>query len=192
MSAVSFALMILVSPALGAFPSSLPIDTASLDDLIAGRDVCGDAENRDSCLRVIECAQVDPSLECTAAEPVWVTDPARGGSGGHEILFRRVLPVPAGPHPNPSSLKVSTARLVGSAVFQQLPSAAALYDKSQVTREHAEHCSTRYCTIPAALYGVNDADVSYPSSKSKVAPAARPSARPPLRQPAPPTRAAQG
>ena len=49
MSAISFALMFLVSPALGTFPSSLPIDWASLDDLIAGRDVCGDAENCDSC-----------------------------------------------------------------------------------------------------------------------------------------------
>ena len=135
--------MFAIAPALGAFPSSLPIDSASLDDLIAGRDVCGDAKNRESCLRVIDCAEVDPILECTAAEPVWLPDPARGGSSGHELLFRRVLPVPARPHPNEGGLKESQARLVGSQVHAALPSAAALYDKSQVKKAHAEHCSTR-------------------------------------------------
>jgi len=159
--------MFAIAPALGAFPSSLPIDSASLDDLIAGRDVCGDAKNRESCLRVIDCAEVDPILECTAAEPVWLPDPARGGSSGHELLFRRVLPVPARPHPNEGGLKESQARLVGSQVHAALPSAAALYDKSQVKKAHAEHCSTRYCTIPAALYLVSDAGIAYPSCKTK-------------------------
>ena len=104
MSAMALASMLLISPALGALPSSLPIDSQSLDDLLAGRDVCGDADNRESCLRVIDCAEMDPLLACTAEEPVWLPDPAHGGTGGSEVLFRRVLPLLAGPHPNKGSL----------------------------------------------------------------------------------------
>ena len=163
-----FAVLLVLHPALGAFPSSLPIDLASLDALLAGQDVCGDADHRESCLRVADCAKMDPLVECTAADPVWLPDPARGGGGGLEVLFRRVLPVPAIPPPN--SLKESRNRVVSSAVHQQLPSAVALYDKSAVVKVHAEHCTTRYCVIPAALYLVHEAGVSYPSSKIKVRP----------------------
>eukprot|EP00966_Prymnesium_polylepis_P084557 1957675-Prymnesium_polylepis.1 len=55
-----FAVLLVLHPALGAFPSSLPIDLASLDALLAGQDVCGDADHRESCLRVADCAKMDP------------------------------------------------------------------------------------------------------------------------------------
>ena len=157
----------MLGAALGAFPSSLPIDSASLEALLAGQDVCGDASHRDSCLRVVDCADLDPVLECTAADPVWLPDPARA-TDGRELLFRRVLPLPAKPHPNEGSLKEAKSRLVGSPVFQRLPSAVALYDKSEVSKAHGEHCTARYCVIPAALYGFHEADVSFPSAKAKV------------------------
>ena len=159
--------MILISPALGALPSSLPIDSQSLDDLLAGRDVCGDAENRASCLQVIDCALADPLLGCSAENPVWTPGQARGGKDGREVLFRRVLPLPAGPHPNDGSLAQVRGRLVGSPAMQQLPSAVSLYDKSQA-KPHKEQCEARYCVIPAALYLVNEAGVAYPSCKIKV------------------------
>mmetsp|Transcript_3037 Transcript_3037/g.7819 ORF Transcript_3037/g.7819 Transcript_3037/m.7819 type:complete len:268 (+) Transcript_3037:185-988(+) len=166
-SARCFVLLIVLRPALGAFPSSLPIDRASLDALVAGEDVCGDANHRDSCLRVADCAELDPFVACTAADPVWLPDGAQGGNGGREVLFRRVLPVPATPHPNAGSLQKSKSRLVGSPAYQQLPSAVALYDTSAATKAHAEHCTARYCVIPAALYLVHEAEVSFPSSKIK-------------------------
>ena len=164
---VGFSLMLMLAPALGAFPTSLPIDSASLENLIAGRDVCGDAENRESCLRVADCADLDPLLACTTSEPVWLPDLAHG-SGVRDMLWRRVLPLPAGPHPNGGSLTQAKGRLVGSPAFQQMPSAVALYDKS-LQKAHAEHCEARYCSVPAALYLVNEAGISFPSSKTRVA-----------------------
>lgn len=164
MSARCSAVLIGLGAAVGAFPSSLPIDQASFDALIAGQDVCGDANHRDSCLRVADCAEVDPVVGCTAAEPVWLPDPTRGGVRD-EMLFRHVLPLPAGPHPNSGSLGTSKLLLVGSLTYQLLPSAVALYGKSAVSKTHSEHCSTRYCVIPAAIYTVVSAAVSYPSSK---------------------------
>ena len=164
---VGFSLMLMLAPALGAFPTSLPIDSASLENLIAGRDVCGDAENRESCLRVADCADLDPLLACTTSEPVWLPDLAHG-SGVRDMLWRRVLPLPAGPHPNGGSLTQAKGRLVGSPAFQQMPSAVALYDKSKVQKAHPEHCAARYCSVPAALYLVNEAGISFPSSKTKV------------------------
>ena len=41
---VGFSLLLMLAPALAALPISLPIDSASLSDLMAGRDVCGDAD----------------------------------------------------------------------------------------------------------------------------------------------------
>ena len=76
--------------------------------------------------------------------------------------------LPAGPHPNGGSLTQAKGRLVGSPAFQQMPSAVALYDKSQVQKAHPEHCEARYCSVPAALYLVNEAGISFPSSKTKV------------------------
>ena len=165
---VGFSLLLMLAPALAALPISLPIDSASLSDLMAGRDVCGDADNIESCLRVANCAELDPLVACTASEPVWLPDLSQGGIGGREMLWRRVLPMPAGPHPNSGSLALSMGRLVGSSTFQQMPSAVALYDKSQVQKAHPEHCEARYCSVPAALYGVNEAGISFPSSKTKV------------------------
>ena len=161
-------LMLTIAPALGALPASLPVDSGSLDALLSGEDVCGDADNRNACLRVMPCEDVDPLLSCSEAEPVWRADPALGGKGGREALFRRVLPVPAGPHPNTNSLADARGRVVGSAAYFVLPSAAALYDKPLVTKPHPEHCSARFCTIPAALYFVNEAGIAFPSCKFKV------------------------
>ena len=117
MGAMGLAVMITVAQVLGALPSSLPVDSASLDALMAGRDVCGDAENREACLLVAECDDVDPLLECTAAEPVWLPGTSRGGVGERDLLFRRVLPVPALPHPNYGSLTQSKNQVVGSPVY---------------------------------------------------------------------------
>ena len=114
---------------------------------------------------------VDPLLACSEAEPVWRADPKLGGTSGDEALFRRVLPVPGWPHPNLGSLSKVKARLVGSSVFFALPSAVALYDRNEVAKPHAQHCSTRYCVIPAAVYFVNEAGVAFPSSKVMVTPA---------------------
>ena len=76
-------------------------------------------------------------------------------------------PVPAGPRRNVDGLAAAKGRLVGSSAFQQMPSAVALYDKS-LQKAHPEHCAARYCSVPAALYLVNEAGISFPSSKTKV------------------------
>ena len=149
MGAMGLAVMITVAQVLGALPSSLPVDSASLDALMAGRDVCGDAENREACLLVAECDDVDPLLECTAAEPVWLPGTSRGGVGERDLLFRRVLPVPALPHPNYGSLTQSKNRVVGSPVYFAMPSVVALYDKSKMTKAHSQHCSAPGLPEPA-------------------------------------------
>lgn len=132
--------VLLAAPARGALPASLPIDHASLDALLTGDDVCGAAADAEACLISASCSEVDAALGCSAARPVWLPDAARGGPGGKFALFRRVLPVPAGPHPNEGSLQGGTAgRVVASATYFQLPSAVAMYDASA----RAVQCTSR-------------------------------------------------
>ena len=61
----------LVTPAHGAIGASVPINEASLEALLAGRDVCGDEAHVEACLVVIDCDEVDELVECSKEEPRW-------------------------------------------------------------------------------------------------------------------------
>ena len=83
------------------------------------------------------------------------------------MLWRKLLPLPAGPHPNEDALKASGKRLLcGTAAFFKLPRAVVLYEKP--SKPHAQHCSRRFCTVLNELRALHPTDVAFPSSKKPV------------------------
>jgi hypothetical protein len=97
---MTLAAVIGLRQAAGAFVECAYVDQTSLDALGSGRDICGDGAHANACLRVIPCADVDPALECTEADPVWRPDPTALAAGGKTLAFHAVLPAHDCAHKN--------------------------------------------------------------------------------------------
>lgn len=124
----------------GAVPAAIPIDKTTLEALRDGEDVCGTTGHRLACLRVTPCPDVDGAVPCSASDAVWLPSDGQEAKG-RAMLWRKLLPLPAGPHPNEDALKASGKRLLcGTAAFFKLPRAVVLYEKppssAQRTRPH--------------------------------------------------------
>ena len=165
MSAMALAAWML-APVDGAVPAATPIDRTTLEALRNGEDICGVAGHRLSCLRATPCADVDGAVPCSASDAVWLPDDYQEQKG-QAMLWRELLPLPAGPHPNEDALKASGKRLLcGTAAFFLLPRAVVLYEKP--SKQHAQHCSRKYCKVPNELRALHPTDVAFPSSKKTV------------------------
>ena len=150
----------------GAVSAAIPVDETTFAALRGGEDVCGAAGHRLSCLRVTPCADVDGAVPCSASDAVWLPDDYQEQTG-QAMLWRELLPLPAGPHPNEDALKASGKRLLcGTSAFFKLPRAVVLYEKP--SKPHAQHCSRKFCTIPNELRLLHPTDVAFPGSRKPV------------------------
>ena len=77
----------------GAIPSAPAIDQSSVDALLAGGQVCGDAAHRQACLDIMACAEVDERLSCDEEDPLFTPHLLPSTGGG--VRFRAVLPLPS-------------------------------------------------------------------------------------------------
>jgi len=158
-------LLLAIDIASGVLPRHANIDAESVANLLSGHDICGDAEHRSSCLKIMPCDELDKRLGSSPGDPVWTPDLSPPTENGKHA-FRNVLPTLSGTHPNVGSLTVMKTRTVGEPAFFKFPRARILY-RSSASKIPAT-CDAAWCLIPDGIRVMSVPGTVVPSSKIKV------------------------
>ena len=159
-------LLLAIDIASGVLPRHANIDAESVANLLSGHDICGDAEHRSSCLKIMPCDELDKRLGSSPGDPVWTPDLSLPAKKGKAHAFRNVLPTPAGKHPKEGSLPVMKTRTVDADAFFKFPRARILYRSS--ASKIAATCDAAWCLIPDGIRVMSKPGTAVPSSKGKV------------------------